>query len=150
MALTCAALVLATATACGDDEAGDGAGGPFIGTWSTTTGKRSIINCLLKATTENLAITYTVEKGDGADVTIVSSLAADCKLKANVVGTRATLIEDQTCVHKEGANEDTYRYATTSVFDLTNGATVKLQATFTRADGALECGYTEEATITKR
>ena len=116
-----------------------------------------MIDCQFASKKENLAIDYTVAKGDGADLKITSSLATDCTLKANVVGTRATVLENQTCERTDGQFKDTYRYATTSVLDISQGGsgTMKLEATFRRAladgtDTGFECGFTEESPITKK
>lgn len=150
------ALALAMATACSSDD-GEGPGGAFIGTWTTTTGTQSIIDCQFAAKKENLAISYTVSKGDGSDLKFTSSAAADCTLKANVVGTRATVLENQMCTRAsdDGKYKDTYRYATTSVMDMSSAATMKLEATFRRAladgtDTGFECGFTEESPITRQ
>ncbi len=150
-------MLAALATnACGDDDDAS-AGEAFVGTWATTTGTQSIIDCQFATKKENLAITYTVTKGQGADLALVSSQAADCSLKANVIGTRATVLENQTCVRTDGQFKDTYTYATTSVIDMpaSGGATIKLEATFKRAtleglDTGYECGFTELAPITKK
>ena len=150
------AFAMAMATACSSDDA-ENPGVAFIGTWSTTTGTQSIIDCQFATKKENLSITYTVAKGDGADVQVTSSLATDCTLKANIVGTRATVLENQSCVRSDGQFKDTYRYATTSVLDMpqSGAGTMKLEATFRRAladgtDTGFECGFTEEAPITKK
>jgi hypothetical protein len=152
-ALTAAVLV---ATACGDDSDESDKGGAFIGTWTTTAATQSVIDCQFANKKENVAITYTVAKGDGADLKITSDAGGDCALKANVVGTRALVLENQTCERTEDQFKDTYKYATTSVIDMAadGTATIQLEATFKRAtldglDTGYECGFTEEAPIHK-
>lgn len=134
-------------------------GDAFVGTWTTTTGVESVIDCQFSSKTENLAISYSITKGDGSDLKFTSNLAPECVLKANVVGTRATVLENQTCTRSSADNKfkDTYRYATTSVLDMPQAGTgtMKLEATFRRAladgtDTGFECGYTEESPVKKQ
>lgn len=152
--LTCAVVM---ATACSDDE--EGPGQAFLGTWTTAAGVQTVFDCGpdFASKKENLSITYKVEKGDGADLVLTSSAAPECPLKANVIGQRAAVLEDQTCVRSEDRYRDTYRFATSSGLDLPQegGATIKLEATFRRAladgtDTGFDCGYTEEAPIAKQ
>jgi len=154
LALAC--IVLATGCGDGADDAAS-PGGPFLGTWATTSATTSVFDCPFKADQQNVPVTYTVAKGDGADLKITSSLAPDCALKANVVGTRATVLVNQSCQRQDAKYKDTYTYATTSVFDMPPGgaATIKLEATFKRAtidglDTGYECGFTEESPVTKK
>ncbi|MFO0737166.1 MAG: hypothetical protein U0270_14855 [Labilithrix sp.] len=152
--LTTLLCALAMTTACSSDEAGPG--DAFLGTWTTTTGTQSVIDCQFASKKENLSITYTVAKTDGADLQLTSSADANCTLKAKVVGQRATVLENQTCVRKEDRYEDTYKFATTSVLDMPQAGTgtIKLEATFKRSldglDTGFECGFTEEAPIKKQ
>lgn len=147
------ALVLLAGACSSSDE---DAGADFVGSWSTTTGVQTVKDCQFSAQHENVAITYTVAKGSGADVKLQSSVDPSCELLANVVEKRALVVAGQTCVRTEGSFKDTYTFATTSVMDLTvDGApSVKLDATFKRAttdgtDTGYECGYTEESPIKK-
>lgn len=155
MKLVPLALLLLAGACSSSDDADPGAA--FVGTWSTTTGSQTVSGCIFAKKSENLALTYTVSKGDGADVKLASSADPDCVLKANVVDGRATVVAGQTCTRTEENFKDTYTFATTSAMDLNGegGApAVKLEATFKRAtldgtDTGYECGFTEESPLKK-
>lgn len=140
-----------------DTEGGTGTGtgvdvSRFVGTWATTTGRKSIANCSLAGTASPISAVLHLTMGANGTIVVSPNQQTGCMVSLTVAGDVASLVPGQSCMFTDGNETDLYSYVAPTTFTLTDAthANAVITATVEVQPDNVSCDYQEQSVYTKQ